>query len=290
MDRSRSMADGGVFILPTCIDDTAEAASAGAGTVQGPAHRAPARWRTTPGIPAPPAGSLQRDTRMSLPEDTSPANPGQRRRRHRRRHPGSAESVAGPVLLHRGNPRLFPRPRRGNRRARAPRAAQAAQRAVRPVRVSARRPCCAPAWCRGCAPRVIARCTCGWIMRRSRRRLPSRSSRPSSRPRPKPGYWTQAGIAVDGESLWEFLHHRGDLLRDARWPHADAAADLRPVRGSLHPGARPTTPAACAPRQFLEDLRGPGREPPAGRAGSAHRGRRCGRRDSSISRAPITAS
>ena len=29
------------------------------------------------------------------------------------------------------------------------------------------------------------------------------------------GAWTQAGTAVEGESLWEFLHHRGDLLRDA---------------------------------------------------------------------------
>ena len=29
------------------------------------------------------------------------------------------------------------------------------------------------------------------------------------------GYWTQAGAAVEGESLWEFMHHRGDLLRDA---------------------------------------------------------------------------
>ncbi|HWJ05634.1 MAG TPA: hypothetical protein VNS57_07565 [Steroidobacteraceae bacterium] len=30
------------------------------------------------------------------------------------------------------------------------------------------------------------------------------------------GDWTQAGVAVHGESLWEFLHHRGDLLRDAQ--------------------------------------------------------------------------
>jgi hypothetical protein len=30
------------------------------------------------------------------------------------------------------------------------------------------------------------------------------------------GHWTQAGAAVEGESLWEFLHHRGDLLRDAQ--------------------------------------------------------------------------
>ncbi|MDB6084911.1 MAG: hypothetical protein JWN43_2792 [Gammaproteobacteria bacterium] len=28
------------------------------------------------------------------------------------------------------------------------------------------------------------------------------------------GEWTQAGVAVDGESLWEFLHHRDDVLRD----------------------------------------------------------------------------
>jgi hypothetical protein len=29
------------------------------------------------------------------------------------------------------------------------------------------------------------------------------------------GHWTRPGAAVEGESLWEFLHHRGDLLRDA---------------------------------------------------------------------------
>jgi len=28
------------------------------------------------------------------------------------------------------------------------------------------------------------------------------------------GAWTQAGVAVAGESLWEFLHHRDDVLRD----------------------------------------------------------------------------
>src|SRR6266496_263524 len=28
------------------------------------------------------------------------------------------------------------------------------------------------------------------------------------------GHWTQAGVAVEGESLWEFLHHRGDILHD----------------------------------------------------------------------------
>src|SRR5207244_3209381 len=29
------------------------------------------------------------------------------------------------------------------------------------------------------------------------------------------GEWTQPGVAVAGESLWEFLHHRDDILRDA---------------------------------------------------------------------------
>ncbi|HEX3847722.1 MAG TPA: hypothetical protein VHV81_10100 [Steroidobacteraceae bacterium] len=28
------------------------------------------------------------------------------------------------------------------------------------------------------------------------------------------GQWTQVGVAVQGESLWEFLHHRDDVLRD----------------------------------------------------------------------------
>src|SRR5579862_1493195 len=28
------------------------------------------------------------------------------------------------------------------------------------------------------------------------------------------GEWTQVGVAVEGESLWEFLHHRDDVLRD----------------------------------------------------------------------------
>ncbi len=30
------------------------------------------------------------------------------------------------------------------------------------------------------------------------------------------GHWTRAGAAIEGESLWEFLHHREDLLRDAQ--------------------------------------------------------------------------
>lgn len=29
------------------------------------------------------------------------------------------------------------------------------------------------------------------------------------------GSWTQSGTAVAGETLWEFLHHRDDVLKDA---------------------------------------------------------------------------
>src|SRR5512134_2735445 len=29
------------------------------------------------------------------------------------------------------------------------------------------------------------------------------------------GQWTRPGVAVEGESLWEFLHHRDDMLLDA---------------------------------------------------------------------------
>lgn len=29
------------------------------------------------------------------------------------------------------------------------------------------------------------------------------------------GVWTRPGSAIEGESLWEFLHHRGDLLKDS---------------------------------------------------------------------------
>ena len=29
------------------------------------------------------------------------------------------------------------------------------------------------------------------------------------------GAWTRPGSAIEGESLWEFMHHRSDLLRDA---------------------------------------------------------------------------
>ena len=84
------------------------------------------------------------------------------------------------------------------------------------------------------------------------------------------GHWTRPGTAIEGESLWEFLHHRGDLLRDVERPHADAAPDLRSVRGDLHACAgrrRGATPRKGVPR----GSRRPRREPSAGGARGAPR-------------------
>ena len=205
VDRSRNIAEGAVFILPVCIDDTPEADGAGAGQVQGAAHHAAARWRADARIPAPAAGSLQRAPRMS-------ADAGRPRRVG---HDRPGEPVARPVLVHRGNPRLFPRPRRGGRRARPPRAAQAAHGAVRPVGprqdlAAARRPRAAAAR-RRLLPGVRAR------------RLPPGfaaavgADQAGDLPGHRRGRPLDAGpgTAIEGESLWEFLHHRGDLLRDA---------------------------------------------------------------------------
>jgi len=44
-----------------------------------------------------------------------------------------------------------------------------------------------------------------------------------SRTARRSGEWTQAGVAVEGESLWEFLHHRDDVLRD------ESGATLTPL-------------------------------------------------------------
>jgi tetratricopeptide (TPR) repeat protein len=44
-----------------------------------------------------------------------------------------------------------------------------------------------------------------------------------SRAARRSGEWTQAGVAVEGESLWEYLHHRDDVLRD------ESGATLTPL-------------------------------------------------------------
>ena len=116
--------------------------------------------------------------------------------------------------------------------------------------------------CRACAGRATARSTCASTTRPTRPSPASRSSRRSCRPPRHSGEWTQAGVATAGESLWEFLHHRDDVLRDESGQHAHSAADLRPVRGDLH--ARPERRGRPRARRALHRRAGgPGREPPA---------------------------
>ena len=104
------------------------------------------------------------------------------------------------------------------------------------------------------------------------------------------GEWTQTGVAVAGESLWEFLHHRDDVLRDDRRPHADPAADLRPVRGDLHARAERRLRPRSAPRSFIDDLADLVENRPPDGARSAPRARTSPRPSASISRAATTAS
>ena len=92
----------------------------------------------------------------------------------------AAASLARPRLVHRGDARIFLRPRRGGRRARAPRAAQAPHDPLRPVGSRQDLDPARRASCRACGPRATARSTCASTIRPSRPRPPSRSSRRSS--------------------------------------------------------------------------------------------------------------
>ncbi|MEO5595769.1 MAG: hypothetical protein ABIQ97_01295, partial [Lysobacteraceae bacterium] len=67
------------------------------------------------------------------------------------------------------------------------------------------------------------------------------------------GYWTKPGSAIEGESLWEFLHHRGDLLRDA------AGATLMPLLifdqfEEIFTLGQADDVGRLRAKQFLEDL------------------------------------
>ncbi len=133
-----------------------------------------------------------------------------------------------------GNARLFPRPRRGSRRTRAPCSAQAAYGSV-PARKSGlgKNVAAAPD---SVMPRPARRrsfCPV-YVAHRLRARIalafPSRSSRRSSRPLPRPDTGPGPAPRSKGESLWEFLHHREDLLRRYRRQCSHAIADLRSYR------------------------------------------------------------
>ena len=67
------------------------------------------------------------------------------------------------------------------------------------------------------------------------------------------GHWTRPGSSIEGESLWEFLHHRGDLLRDA------AGHTLMPLLifdqfEEIFTLGQADDAGRLRARQFLEDL------------------------------------
>ena len=62
----------------------------------------------------------------------------------------------------------------------------------------------------GLLPRLRAR----GLFRRCTRSLPSRSSGPSPRPPAARARGRVRAVATAGETLWEFLHHRDDVLKD----------------------------------------------------------------------------
>ena len=120
----------------------------------------------------------------------------------------------GPGLVHRGDARLIFTGARRRSPSWPARAAQAPHRAVRPVGARqdldpARRPRAAAARAGYCPVYVRIDYAPGCA-----RRPPSRSSRRSSARRAA-AHLDAAGVAAAGESLWEFLHHRDDVLRDA---------------------------------------------------------------------------
>ncbi|MDE2209259.1 MAG: ATP-binding protein, partial [Betaproteobacteria bacterium] len=67
------------------------------------------------------------------------------------------------------------------------------------------------------------------------------------------GEWTQTGVAVEGESLWEFLHHRDDVLKD------DAGKPLIPLLifdqfEEIFTLAQADDAGRSRAAQFIEDL------------------------------------
>src|SRR6185312_2058982 len=202
----------------------------------------------------------------------APGGTHERRTPHRHGHARPGKPVAGPVLLLRSDARLFPRPRRGNRRTYAPRTTQTAERTVWPI---------------GPGQDFVAARRAGATLARSRLLPGIRAHR--LRPRITSPFRTdQAG---------SFSRHRGRRPLDAprrldrrrvavgvpappRRPVArrgrtdtDPTADLRPVRRDLHagPGRRCRPPA----RETIPGgPRRPGREPCTGSAGSTTRKRR----------------
>ena len=127
VDRTRNMADGAVFILPVCIDDTDRRPRAVPEKFKAVHFTRLPGGEPTPEFVPPPAGAAVQPRRGARERRR---HAGRRRPTRRRRR---AAPLARPRLVHRGDARLLPRPRGGGRRARPPRAAQAAHHPLRPV-------------------------------------------------------------------------------------------------------------------------------------------------------------
>ena len=67
------------------------------------------------------------------------------------------------------------------------------------------------------------------------------------------GHWTRPGSSIEGESLWEFLHHRGDLLRDANG-HTLMPLLIFDQFEEIFTLAQADDAGRLRARQFLEDL------------------------------------
>ena len=186
VDRSRSIAEGAVFILPVCIDDTPEAGRARPREVPGPAHHAHAAAASRrAGIPAARSKDLlQRASRMSSPAGRS--------RRVDRDRPGATPWL-GPVCPTRR--KRAPTSTVATTRRRSSHAASSARtsRCCSASPASARRRCCAP----GLVPRLRREGFCPVYVRVDYNpdspSPSSRSSRRSSSATAAAGHWIEPG-------------------------------------------------------------------------------------------------
>ena len=237
LDRARNMADGALFVLPVTIDATTAAEALvpdrfkALHFTQLQDGVGDARFRGAP-------RGLHAGTKAMNAEPTGRGLHADRR----------APSLARPRFVLRGNTRASSTAVTRKSPSWAPRAAQAPDRAVRPVRPREDVDPARRASCRACAGTATARSTSASPTRPMRPSPASRSSRPSCRPRATPANGRRRVSPRAGESLWEFLHHRDDVLLRRSRQAAHPAPDLRPVRGDLHARPDATRPAARAPR------------------------------------------
>ena len=206
IDRARNMADGALFILPVTIDATTAAEALVPDKFKAlhfthlPGGEVPAGVRAAAGglhACAPAMNALADNAAVVDAAAVDERNPW-----------------LGLASFTEETRRLFLRPRGGGRRARAARAAQAADGAVRPVGARqdldpARRPRAAPAR-PGLLPDLRAH---RLRARGARARRADQAGDRAHRAR-APASGPRSGVAAEGESLWEFLHHRDDVLRD----------------------------------------------------------------------------